>query len=92
MSLDRVLSALGHPIRLAIVRTLAEQGETYCGAVETSAPPSTMTGHWRVLRESGVVRQRVDGRRHYMALRQADIDALWPGLLDTVLRDETAPR
>lgn len=89
MSLDRVLAALGHPIRLEIVRALAAQGETYCGAVDTGAPPSTMTGHWRTLRESGVIHQRAEGRRHYMTLRHADLEALWPGLLQTVLGDTT---
>ncbi|PSK93609.1 hypothetical protein CLV63_11616 [Murinocardiopsis flavida] len=44
-----------------------------------------MTTHWRILRESGVVCQRVDGRRHYMSLRRADLDAFCPGLLDAVL-------
>lgn len=85
MSVDKVLAALGHPIRLAAVRILATQGETYCGAIDTGASPSTMTTHWRILRESGVVSQRVDGRRHYMTLRHDDLDVFCPGLLDAVL-------
>ncbi|QWF78966.1 ArsR/SmtB family transcription factor [Amycolatopsis sp. CA-230715] len=89
MSVDKVLAALGHPIRLAVVRTLAAHGETYCGAIDTGASPSTMTTHWRILRESGVTSQRLDGRRHYMSLRRDDLDALCPGLLDAVLAAPT---
>ncbi|GAA2840528.1 ArsR/SmtB family transcription factor [Crossiella cryophila] len=85
MSVDKVLAALGHPIRLAAVRILAAQGETYCGAIDVGAAPSTMTTHWRILRESGVVSQRVHGRRHYLRLRYDDLDVLCPGLLEAVL-------
>lgn len=91
MNLATVLAALGHPIRLAIVATLAAHGETYCGAIDAGAPASTMTTHWRVLRESGLIRQRAEGRRHYMTLRQDDIDTLCPGLLDAVLATYPAP-
>lgn len=52
--IENVLSALGNPIRLAAVRVLAEGGQHNCTSVleliEVNAK-STMTHHWRVLRE-----------------------------------------
>ncbi|MFF5532882.1 ArsR/SmtB family transcription factor [Streptomyces cinerochromogenes] len=46
---------------------------------------STMTHHWRVLRESGVIWQHPSGRENLLSLRREDLDARYPGLLDAVL-------
>ncbi|WEQ57775.1 ArsR/SmtB family transcription factor [Novacetimonas hansenii] len=53
--LEAVLTALGNPIRLAAVRTIAVGGEHPCCDVLPQIPKSTMTHHWRALRDSGVV-------------------------------------
>ncbi|GAA4627979.1 helix-turn-helix domain-containing protein [Actinoallomurus vinaceus] len=83
--LEDVLAALGHPVRMRIVRALASGEETYCGAIDAGAPKSTLTHHWRVLRESGVIRLRHEGRRNYLTLRGEDLEARFPGLLAVVL-------
>jgi hypothetical protein len=49
------------------------------------SPKSTATHHFRVLRESGVIRQVYRGTAKMSSLRQGDLDALFPGLLDTML-------
>ncbi|HXA61521.1 MAG TPA: helix-turn-helix domain-containing protein, partial [Streptosporangiaceae bacterium] len=72
-------------VRMTIVRTLAVQGECNCGAVPLEITKSTATHHWRVLREAGVIHQRLDGRATMTRLRRDDLDARFPGLLDTVL-------
>lgn len=93
---EDVLSALGNPLRLAVVRLLDEQGEHNCGTVLRIlgvAAKSTMTHHWRVLREAGVIRQQPSGRENLLSLRRDDLDARYPGLLDVVLagaRDDEA--
>jgi DNA-binding transcriptional ArsR family regulator len=81
----RVLHALSDPTRLAIVRTLAAEPERACGTFDVDVAPSTLSHHFRVLREAGVIRQREDGARRWTTLRRADIDARCPGLLDAVL-------
>lgn len=86
-----VLAALGHPVRLGAARALATGEERFCGEVVPDVPKSSMTHHWRVLRESGVIRQRRDGRRLYLALRRADLDTRFPGLLDILLADPPSP-
>ncbi|MBY6307372.1 ArsR/SmtB family transcription factor [Streptomyces clavuligerus] len=83
-----VFAALGHPLRLEVARALASGEERFCGEIVPDVPRSSMTHHWRALRESGVIHQRRDGRRFYLTLRRADLDARFPGLLDLVL---TAP-
>ncbi|MEW1546605.1 MULTISPECIES: ArsR/SmtB family transcription factor [Streptomyces] len=85
--LVEVLAALGHPVRLKVARALASGEERYCGEIVTGVPRSSMTHHWRTLRESGVIRQRPDGRKLYLTLRRADLDARFPGLLDLVFAE-----
>ncbi|MFI1912707.1 ArsR/SmtB family transcription factor [Nocardia sp. NPDC020380] len=77
-----MLAALGHPIRLEIVHALASGDERFCGEILPAEPKSSMTHQWRALREAGVIRQRRDGRKFYLTLRRADLDARFPGLLD----------
>lgn len=83
--LESVLAALGNPLRLAIVRTLAESGERNCSSLLRAQSKSTMTHHWRVLRTSGVIWQRPEGRENLLSLRRVDLDARFPGLLDALL-------
>lgn len=83
--LENVLSALGNPLRLAVVRALAAGGERACGALLQGQSKSTMTHHWRVLRDSGVIWQRPYGRENLLSLRREDLDTRFPGLLDSLL-------
>ncbi|MEV7780207.1 helix-turn-helix domain-containing protein [Kitasatospora sp. NPDC088351] len=86
--IESVLSALGSPVRLAVVRVLDAGGEHNCGSVLNVlgvTAKSTMTHHWRVLRDSGVIRQEPSGRENLLSLRRTDLDARYPGLLDAIL-------
>ncbi|MEO3973828.1 helix-turn-helix domain-containing protein [Streptomyces sp. CAU 1734] len=85
-----VLAALGHPVRLEAARALANGEERFCGEILRDVPKSSMTHHWRILRESGVIRLRRDGRKFFLTLRHDDLDARFPGLLDIVLTDRAA--
>ncbi|MFF3885581.1 ArsR/SmtB family transcription factor [Streptomyces sp. NPDC001914] len=84
--LESVLHALSDPMRLQIVRELAAGGrELSCSDFALPVTKSTSTHHFRVLRESGVVRQVYRGTAKLNGLRADDLDALFPGLLDRVL-------
>lgn len=85
ISLPGVLYALGDPVRLEIVKRLAENRELTCAALEVPIAKSTLSHHFRVLRESGILYCRREGTQHFNSLRREDLDALFPGLLDTVL-------
>jgi DNA-binding transcriptional ArsR family regulator len=85
--LENVLFALGNPLRLAMIKRLADGAELSCNALRPQdVAKSTMTHHWRVLRDSGVVWQRPQGRENMISLRREDLDACFPGLLDTLLQ------
>lgn len=83
--LARVLHALGDPVRLELVRRLFEDGEVTCAPRGMTIPKSTLSTHWRILREAGVTATVVDGRTHRMRLRTTDMNARFPGLLPSVL-------
>jgi DNA-binding transcriptional ArsR family regulator len=89
IELASVLHALSDPVRLAVVKTIADGREWTCNSFELPVSKSTCTHHFRVLREAGVIRQRVDGTTKLNALRREDLEARFPGLIDAVLG--TAP-
>ena len=88
LELTQVLHALSDPVRLEIVRELAaDHGcEHRCKEFELPVSKSTATHHFRVLRESGVIEQTPEGTARVNRLRREDLDARFPGLLDSVLR------
>lgn len=84
--LEGVLHALSDPVRLRIVRELAAGGvELTCSQFDLPVTKSTTTHHFRVLRESGVIRQTYEGTAKMNGLRRSDLDDLFPGLLDCLL-------
>jgi DNA-binding transcriptional ArsR family regulator len=85
LELIAVLHALADPTRLTIVRTLRAEPERPCGTFPVHVAPSTLSHHFRVLRDAGVIRQREEGNRRWTMLRLADLDARFPRLVDTVL-------
>ncbi|WP_326690252.1 MULTISPECIES: helix-turn-helix domain-containing protein [unclassified Streptomyces] len=84
--IDEVLVALGHPVRLRVVRTLADGRELSCQEILPDMTKSSASHHWKVLRESGVIHQRREGRYLRTMLRREDLDARFPGLLDAVVQ------
>ncbi|MCC5640570.1 ArsR family transcriptional regulator [Nostoc sp. CHAB 5844] len=86
ISLPAVLYALGDPVRLEIVRLLATKGEQCCADFDFAIAKSTMSNHFKILRESGVVLTHKEGTQHINKLRREDLEVLFPGLLEAVLR------
>jgi DNA-binding transcriptional ArsR family regulator len=93
--LGPVLHALSDPVRLQVVRFLAglaDGEEAACSAIDLAVTKSTTTHHFRVLREAGLIRQVYRGTAKMSVVRREDLDALFPGLLDTVLTADAAQR
>jgi DNA-binding transcriptional ArsR family regulator len=84
--LEAVLHALSDPVRLEIVRELAEaDDERRCGSFQLRVTKSTMTHHFKVLREAGIIRVRQEATLRLTSLRREDLDARFPRLLDRIL-------
>ncbi|WP_419150144.1 ArsR/SmtB family transcription factor [Pseudomonas aeruginosa] len=48
-------------------------------------PKSTMSHHFRVLRDAGLVQTQTIGTTHMNSLRRDDLNNRFPGLLETIL-------
>jgi DNA-binding transcriptional ArsR family regulator len=91
IELSDVLHALSDPVRLRIVAALADaDGEPTCGSFDVPVTKSTCTHHFKVLREAGLIHQQPEGTARLNTLRRDDIEARFPGLLDTVLQAASA--
>lgn len=89
ITLDGVLAALANPMRLRIMRSLMEvEG---CLSCSEAAPcpnmaKSTLSHHFRILREAGLIRTSKSGVENRNVVRAEEIDQRFPGLLELVLK------
>ena len=90
--LHQVLAALGDPVRLTIVRQLAERGEVPCGGFQFDLAKSTLSHHFKVLREAGLVISRPEGTSLMNALNRDELEKRFPGLLNGVLQADAHAR
>lgn len=86
-----ILHALSDPIRLAIVRVLVEsRGGLNCidtvHQIDVALPKSTLSQHYRILRESGLVISERVGVELSSRVRSKELEAKFPGLLKAILR------
>lgn len=89
VSLTDVLFALSDPARLEVVREVANGPLTMaeCGATNPALPKSTKSHLMKVLRTAGIVSNVPHGRGRLLSLRKDELDARFPGLLDSVLNN-----
>lgn len=89
ITLDGVLAALADPMRLRIMRSLMEvEG---CLSCSEAAPcpnmaKSTLSHHFRILREAGLIRTSKSGVENRNVVRAEEIDQRFPGLLELVMK------
>ena len=85
IKLTDVMAALSDPIRVGLVRLLADGVERGWGELSAPVAKSTLSHHLKTLRGAGVTRTREEGTRCFHRLRRDDLDSRFPGLLDSVL-------
>ncbi|MFE3255585.1 ArsR/SmtB family transcription factor [Nocardia sp. NPDC059229] len=93
LRLETVMGALSDPLRLHIVQKLLLESEAYdhsCGWFGIDRPKSSLTHHFKALREAGVTRQRQYGLERRSQVRIDDLETRFPGLLDLVAAWEPA--
>jgi DNA-binding transcriptional ArsR family regulator len=56
------------------------------GELDGGRPKSSVSHHFRILREAGLVRTRVAGTAHQNSLRRAELDARCPGSMEAVIK------
>jgi len=87
IDLVEVLRALADPVRLQVVVRLADDEYHPCGVEEYGLDihKSTLSHHFKTLREAGVTSTIVHGRNHGVQLRRADLQTLFPGVLNNII-------
>lgn len=90
LDLATVLRTAGEPVRLAILRLLADGAPRSCTQLGDAVglPASTCSYHLRLLREAGLTRVEIAGTTRTSTLRRADLNERFPGLLDALVRPE----
>ena len=87
VSLESVLYALSDPARLGIVRSLSGDCAKTCSQAGCpSLPKSTLSHHFRILREAGLVLSEREGVSMKNTLRRDELEMRFPGLLETILK------
>ena len=90
ITLAGVLGALSDPMRLMIVRKLLESpdGSLSCSAAAPCAQmaKSTLSHHFRVLRDAGLIRTTKQGVENLNCVRWEEVNARFPGLLKAIMK------
>lgn len=89
ITLAGVLGALADPMRLRIVSSMLKKND--CMSCSEAAPcptmaKSTLSHHFRILRDAGLIRTGKVGVENRNILRIDDINQRFPGLLDQILQ------
>lgn len=65
VALSKMAKAIGHPARLAILKTIAARKECICGEIVDVMPlaQSTVSQHLRELKKAGLIKGRIFGTK-----------------------------
>src|SRR5579863_3314473 len=90
ITLEGVLGALSDPMRLKIFRKLLErrEGSLSCSGAAPceEMAKSTLSHHFRVLRDAGLIRTTKQGVENLNRVRLDEVNQRFPGLLKTVMK------
>lgn len=91
ITVESILHALADPVRVAIYAGLfqsdcSQNCTSFLGGCGASIPKSTLSQHFKVLREAGLIRSERRGVEMHNTTRCAEIEARFPGLLLAILK------
>ena len=90
IKVEGVLHALSDPVRAAIFAEIATSScpqacSSYLTVSQRNIPKSTLSQHFKALRESGLIRSERQGVEMLNTSRCAEIDTRFPGLIKAIL-------
>jgi DNA-binding transcriptional ArsR family regulator len=91
VTLEGVLHALADPVRAAIYAELAARdGAATCSAfvnvIDREIPKSTLSQHFRALREAGLIRSERAGVEMRNQTRCKELEQRFPGLIPSIMK------
>lgn len=92
MPLHETFAALGDQTRFSIVERLLNEGELAAGEINRGLgiSPPAVSRHLRILRESGLLEQRIDAQRRLYSVREEAVATI-QGWVDRSLQSNLAP-
>jgi DNA-binding transcriptional ArsR family regulator len=90
VTVEGILHALADPVRVAIYAEITgadcpRSCSSLMGASPKAVPKSTVSQHFKVLREAGLIRSERRGVEMQNSSRGAEIERRFPGLLPAIL-------
>jgi len=91
ISLEGVLHALSDPVRLALFAKIAfadcaQNCTVFARMSEREIPKSTLSQHFKVLRDAGLIRSERQGVEMQNISRCPEIEARFPGVITSILK------
>ena len=91
VTVEGILHALSDPVRVAIFTNLATSDcayncSTFLNVTEKKIPKSTLSHHFKALREAGLIRAERRGVEMHNTSRCSEIESRFPGLLDAIIK------
>lgn len=94
MQLPEIMNALADPLRYQVIQTfvsLPEGTERTCVSFGFPVSKSTLSHHFRIMRESGLLQQVDRGNSRKAHLRRDDLEARFPGLIELIGQNPPPP-
>jgi len=90
VTVEAVLHALSDPVRVAIFADIAGSNcarncSNFLNVTEKAIPKSTLSQHFKALREAGLIRSERRGVEMHNTSRCAEIDERFPGLIMSIV-------
>ena len=91
ITVEGILHALSDPVRVAIYADMAgaecaQTCSTFLQVIDRSIPKSTLSQHFRTLREAGLIRSERQGVEMLNTTRCDEIQQRFPGLLPAIMK------
>ena len=90
VTVEGILHALSDPVRVAIFANIANSNcsmicSTFLSVSERMVPKSTLSQHFKVLREAGLIRGERRGVEMHNTSRCEEIENRFPGLIKSII-------
>lgn len=87
---EAILHALSDPVRVAIYADIvykecSQTCSTFLHVLNRPIPKSTLSQHFKVLREAGLIRSERRGVEMHNTSRLAEVDQRYPGLIAAIV-------
>jgi DNA-binding transcriptional ArsR family regulator len=97
VTVEAILHALADPVRVAIYAQIVgsdcpQSCSRFSNVVDKAVPKSTLSQHFKVLREAGLIRSERRGVEMRNSSRCAEIEKRFPGLVPAIISAHNSQR